>query len=437
MLFNFKKYFLNSLYLENKKKIFYIYLLYIGLIIFSSIVYGYLLNSKFEIYDSNYNIILKNVSFSNGELIYNLLYKKKYFINYRNNIDFYLAKTSAIPLFIFFLTLFSKNFFYIMISKNLIIFTIYFYFVYKALLTQKVKNYFFLLILIIPVIIPYNFSVSLNFFYEDSLIAILLPLLFLAIITNYKHKYLLISGLCFILYFVKTSMFLIIAVLPILIIFLEREKKILKFLPGIFSLLAILMWGFYGLNKTGRFPIFSSGSSINSHVLAYAMNKNFHKFYPNKSSDLIPFSYEMPNNITNEWEFFDFYEKKNIEYLDQNLSRYLKDIIIKLKFIFFGINRDGVLPDKNGNFDNSIRFSLILSKLLFNLSILFSLLILFKNIKKIFSQKREIFFLSLVILNLLPHIFVWATSKHLVAISNITMMYLIFCFVEKKNKNNL
>jgi hypothetical protein len=436
MSINFKKYLLNALYLENKKKIFYIYFLYIGLIIFSSIIYGYLLNSKFEIYDSNYEIILENVSFSNGELIYNLLYKNKYSISYYNNIDFYLAKTPAIPFFIFFLSLFSKNFFYIIISKNLIIFTIYFYFVYKILLTEKVKNYFFLLILIIPIIIPYNFSVSLNFFYEDSLIAILLPLLFLALITTYKHKYLLISGLCFILYFVKTSMFLIIAVLPILIIFFER-KKILKFLPVIFSLLAILIWGFYGLDKTGRFPIFSSSSSINSHVLASAMNENFHKFYPSKSTDLIPISYEIPNNISNEWDFFDFYAKKNIEYLDLNLPRYLKNIIIKLKFIFFGINRDGALPDKNGNFDNSIRFSLILSKLLFNLSILFSLVILFKNIKKIFSQKKEIFFLSLIILNLLPHIFVWATSKHLVAISNITMMYLIFCFVKKKNKINL
>ena len=436
MSINLKKYLLNSLYVENKKKIFYIYYLYIGLIIFSSITYGYLLNSKFQIYDSNYEIILENVSFSNGELIYNLIYNSKYSISYYNNLDFYLAKTPAIPFFVFFLTLFSKNFFYIIILKNLIIFTIYFYFVYKILLAERVKNYFFLLILIIPIIIPYNFSVSLNFFYEDSLIAILLPLLFLTLITTYKHKYLLISGLCFILYFVKTSMFLIIAVLPIIIIFFEREK-ILKFLPIIFSLLAILIWGFYGLAKTVRFPIFSSSSSINSHVLAFAMNKNFHKFYPNKSTDLIPISYDIPNNISNEWEFFDFYEKKNKEYLDQNLPRYLKDIIIKLKFIFFGINRDGALPDKNGNFDNSIRFSLILSKLLFNLSILFSLLILFKNIKKIFSQKKEIFFLSLIILNLLPHIFVWATSKHLVAISNITMMYLIFCFVDDKNKINL
>jgi hypothetical protein len=419
----------------NKKKILVCYLIYLLFIIISSTIYGFLLNLKVNIYDDNLNIIFNNIPFSNGELIYNLYYNSKYYNNF-NNIVFYLQKTPAIPFLITFLAFFSKNFFFILIFKNIIIYTFYFHFVYRIIIDQNREILIFVLILIIPLIIPYNYSVSLNFFYEDSLIAILLPLLFLALITNYRHKYLLISGLLFILYFVKTSMFLIIVILPILIIFFEKEK-IVKFLPIIFSLLAILIWGFYGLVKTGRFPIFSTSSSVNSHVLASAMNENFHKYYPDKSTDLIPISSEIPNNISNEWDFFDFYEKKNKEYLDQNLSRYLKDIIIKLKFIFFGINRDGALPDKNGNFDNSIRFSLILSKLLFNLSILFSLLILFKNIKKIFSQKREIFFLSLVILNLLPHIFVWATSKHLVAISNVSMMYLIFCFVDNKNKINL
>jgi hypothetical protein len=436
MLINLKSFLFNSLSEEYKKKIITIYFLYIGLIILSSITYGYLLNLKFQIYDLNYKIILENISFANGDLIYNLLYKSKYSINYYNNLDFHLAKTPAIPFFIAFLTFFSKNFFYIIILKNLIIYTFYYYFVYKIILAERIKNYIFLLILAVPVIIPYNFSVSLNFFYEDCLIAILLPLLFLTLITNYYYKYLLISGLLFILYFVKTSMFFIVAVVPMLIIFFEK-KKINKFLPITFSFIAILIWGFYGLSKTGRFPILSSSSSINSHVLAFVMNENFHKYYPDKSTDLIPIAHEIPGKIINEWEFFDFYELKNKEYLNLNLDRYLKDILVKIKFIFFGINRDGALPDKNGNFDNSIRFSLILSKSLFNLGILYSFVIIFKNFTKIFSQKKEIYFLSLIILNLLPHIFVWATSKHLVAISNISMIYLIFCFVDNKNKINL
>ena len=58
-----------------------------------------------------------------------------------------------------------------------------------------------------------------------------------------------------------------------------------------------------------------------------------------------------------------FIKKKNNEYLKKNMNRYLKDVFIKLKFIFFGINRDGSLPDKNGKFNNDIRISQILSKI--------------------------------------------------------------------------
>ena len=170
-------------------------------------------------------------------------------------------------------------------------------------------------------------------------------------------------------------MFFIISFVPILIIFLEK-KKIIKFLPFLFALLAILIWGFYGLNKTGRFPILKTSSSINSHVLASVMNENFHRYYPDKSTDLIPIYHKLPNNIKSEWSFYDFYEKKNQEYFEKNLSRYVKDLFIKLKFIFFGINRDGALPDHNSNFDNSIRISLIFSKFLFNLSIILSVFVL-------------------------------------------------------------
>jgi hypothetical protein len=337
----------------NKKKILVCYLIYLLFIIISSTIYGFLLNLKVNIYDDNLNIIFNNIPFSNGELIYNLYYNSKYYNNF-NNIVFYLLKTPAIPFLITFLAFFSKNFFFILIFKNIIIYTFYFHFVYRIIIDQNREILIFVLILIIPLIIPYNYSVSLNFFYEDSLIAILLPLLFLALITNYRHKYLLISGLLFILYFVKTSMFLIIVILPILIIFFEKEK-IVKFLPIIFSLLAILIWGFYGLVKTGRFPIFSTSSSVNSHVLASAMNENFHKYYPDKSTDLIPISSEIPNNISNEWDFFDFYEKKNKEYLDQNLSRYLKDIIIKLpKYSSTNRNRKSQL-DNLKNFMYSVR----------------------------------------------------------------------------------
>ena len=227
-------------------------------------------------------------------------------------------------------------------------------------------------------------------------------------------------------------MFFIVVVIPTLIFFFEKKPS--KYLPIIFSLSAILIWGYYGFFKTGRFAFLNTSSSINTKVLAYVLNDNFHIYYPNKSVDLIPIDYNPPDNINDEWTYYDFYKEKNKQYLKKNINRYLKDIFIKLKFIFFGVNRDGSFPDKNGNYDNSIRFSLILSKPLFIISIFFSFFFLFRNLKKFSLIKNEIYFLLLVLLNLLPHLSVWATSKHLVAISNISMIYLIFYFIRRKKR---
>jgi len=414
----------------NTKKILITYLLYALIIILCSIIYGYFLNIKFKIYDENYNIIFDNISFSNGELIKNLYFKGEYYVHI-DKIKFVLAKTPAIPLLIYFISLISKNFFFIIICKNILIFTVYFYFILK-IIAKINKSFFFLLtLLMVPIFIPYNFSVSLNFFYEDSLVAIFLPLIFLATISNYKYKYEFIGVIIFILYFIKTSTLPVAIIIPILIIFLE--KKITRFIPIICTIAAILTWGLYGLNKTGRFPVFNSSSSVNSYVLSSVMNINFHKYYPNKSTDLIPATNKLPQKIINEWEFYDFYKQVNNTYINENFDRYVKDIMIKLKFIFFGINRDGAFPDNNGNFDNNIRFSSIISKALLNLSILISLFFIIKNLKKLNIVKTEIYFLSFIILSLLPHILVWATSKHLVAISNISLIYLLFKFFKKNN----
>lgn len=417
------------LYKVKKKNIYSYFFLYLLVIIIASIIYGYFLNINNKIYDDNYNIIFKNITFSNGEVIHNLFYNNKYYTEY-NNIVFILQKTLAIPFLIFFLSLLSKKFFFIIIFKNLIIFSIYFWLSYKIILSTKKSFLFFFLISIIPIIIPYNFGVSLNFVYEDSLVSILLPLLFLLLITNYKSKYLLISLIIFFLYFVKTSMFFIIISIPILILLLEK-KSFYKFFPLVFAFIAILTWGFYGLNKTGRFPVLSSSSSFNSYVMAYALNNNFHKYYPNKSTDLIPFNYKLPKNIKTEWEFYDFYKEKNNEYLKKNFNRYLKDFFIKIKFILFGINRDGSMPNTNGQFDNSIRISLIFSKIFLNLSILLLLYNFFKYKKKFLSQKKEIYFLFIITCNLFPHLLVWATSKHLVGSVNVSMIYLVFCLFKK------
>jgi hypothetical protein len=344
----------------SRKNLLTIYLFYISFVSSSAYLFAFLFQEKFHVMDQNYNIIIENLSFEFGGLIKNLFYYGNYY-QIINGIKFYLIKLPAIPLLLFFLFKISLNYYFIVIFKNIIIFTLYFFFCY-ALLKDFKDKILFIAILIIPAIIPYNFLVTLNYVYEDNFIAIFLPLLFVSLISENQKKFIFSSLILFILYFVKTSVFLIVLIIPLLIIIFEKKVKIfMKTLPLLASILAIFLWGYFGYFNTGRFPFGSTGASNNSYVLSSVLNKEFKNYYPNKSTDLIPIS--KPNNFfKSEWEFYDYYNIKNKNYLKYNFSSYIEDIGLKLNFIFFGIRVDGVNSNNLESSNNPIRYSSIFSK---------------------------------------------------------------------------
>ena len=198
-------------------------------------------------------------------------------------------------------------------------------------------------------------------------------------------------------------------------------------MPFIFMILAVSSWGIFSYQKTGKFAYGSNSLSQNAFGLSFSFNKEFKNYYPNKSTDLIPQHYPK-FKFNSEWDWYNYYDKRNKEYLKNNLDRYLKDCLIKIKFIFFGVNRDGAFPDKNGIYNNNLRVSVLISKIILNFAIIFSLIKLCSNIKNIYLIKEEFYFLSILSLNIAPHIVGWATSKHLVGILNISIIYLVYYF---------
>ena len=132
-----------------------------------------------------------------------------------------------------------------------------------------------------------------------------------------------------------------------------------------------------------------------------------------------------------EWEAFDYYKKQNKAYFKENYDLYFRDVLLKIKFIFLGIHRDGDITNDTVKDYPQIRYSSIISKFLLNLAIIISVFRLIKNIKKPYNCKIEIYFLLIIILNLAPHILAWATSKHLVGIFNTSLVYLLILFIER------
>ena len=366
-----------------------IYLFFtISIIIFSSI-YCYLSISKFGIADENLEIIFKKLQFDFGNLSHNFYFNNE-FLQKRNNVDYYLFKSPALPFLIVNLAKISNNIYFIYITKNLITYSILFFSLFYFLKRFDKNIFLFIFILMLFTLNPYNTHVGLNIFFEDNLIALLLPSLFLIINCVETKKFYFTSLIIFVLYNTKSSMFFFSVFLPILILFVERQKLSLKVIPAYGLVIAILFWGFFGLEKTGRFPfagkLITSNSEALNHVI---LNDNFLDYYPYKSVDLIPKNISIPQNLNTEWEIFDFYNEKNKEYLRNNFTNYLLTIPIKVKFIFFNIHKDSVFPDNKGIYNNKLMFSYLFNKIFFNFAILLLLLEFYntyKNKKKLCSK---------------------------------------------------
>mgnify|MGYP001353571553 CR=1 FL=1 len=409
-------------------------------VVILSFLYCNMFISRFDLVDSNNDIVFKKMFFEYGLLIQNIYNDWNYSFLDNEGVLYHLKRLPFFPILITLIAKISKNIFFIFIFKSLIFFSILFI---SILITSKTLNlslsFFFLFFL--PFLIPYNLHVILSLAFADSIIAVLLPSIFILLFSDHKKKYYFISALLFLIYLTKNSVFFVTMLLPIIMIILEKDKLRSRYLPIIAVIFAILTWGFFGVFKTGKFPFGSSLLTSNAKVLnEVVLNEEFKKYYPKKSVDLIPKN-SMPNYLRQEWEIYEYFSLKNKEYLNNNFKDYIFDIPIKIKFIFFNIHKDNVHPI-NGKFENPIIISHIINRIFFNISILIAFYLLFFKDKKFqlkhfIKKKEDIYFLCIIGLALMPNIIGWATSKHLVSLQIISMFYLIMKFNNKFSKTNI
>jgi hypothetical protein len=214
--------------------------------------------------------------------------------------------------------------------------------------------------------------------------------------------------------------------LPFFIFIIEKNNK--KFLPLVGLFLAVSVWSVFGLIKTDRIPFGPSHITINSWGMSHVLNKEFKAIYPQKTVDHINFK-DKNKKFEKEWDFYDFYNQRNISYIKNNKKDFIENIFLKVKFIFTDIYVDGS-QSKNNMDTREIRFSSILNKILFNIS----LIILFYNFYKLLRYKKfekiDLYFLIFIIMYLFPLIIGWATSKHLAGIFITSKFYLMMRYLK-------
>tara|TARA_A100001015_G_C15034046_1_gene734935 strand:- start:2181 stop:3485 length:1305 start_codon:yes stop_codon:yes gene_type:complete len=418
----------------NFKNLITFYFIFLILVICATIFYSYLFINKFpNNFDQQFNLIIENIEFGNGPLIYNLLNYGEYQSKF-SGIDFHLQKLPVLPLFYTFILKISENFFYFITLKNTITFSLIYIVCFFSLksLNKNLLDFFILIGFIF--IIPYNLFVFLNYQYADCLLAVLLPSLYLILISNLKLKFYFASIILFLLYLTKTSMVYLVLIIPVVVI-LKEKKGLNKYAITLGPIFAILLWGSFGYKMLNKFTFGSDMLSVNPMGIHIVTHTDFYNYFPYKSVDLLQAKIKLPDYIKTETEFFNYYKDKNEKFfsINENRNKFILDSFKKIKFILFNIKRDSAFM-KNGKFDNSIRYSLIPDKIILNLSIFFSILFFLKNCRKTICN-YEIYYIFIVSLNMLPHVAAWATSKHLIPIFVISFFYLylrVFSFYAKK-----
>ena len=290
-------------------KIGFVYILFLLLVSILSIIFTYFLILKIpHLVDKYNNIVISNIPFGYGPLIENL-YEGNGYIKIWNGADNYLSRLPFLPIFVTFILKLTSNIYAFLLIKNLIFFSFYFYFGYLYSASQKKSHICFLIIISIIFYNFYNLTTNLNFIFADAFIGIILPIIFLVLNSNLKYKNLITGLLLFFLYLTKTTMFFPTLTVSIMYIYFEKDHLLTKrFLPLIFLIISMTMWGSFAFKKTGIFAYGSKISSDNQEALNIAMNKDFHKYYPKISVDLIPKN--NPEKIfENEWDNYEYYKK--------------------------------------------------------------------------------------------------------------------------------
>ena len=201
------------------------YIIFLLLVFVASILFCFIYMNKFSyMVDENNNLIFKNIPFGNGPLVFNLIENGIYSSKFINNIDFVLQKFPVLPLLLFVISKLTSNIFLVVIFKNFITFSIIFWIIFFYLKSLNFHiNYAILYLTIF--LIPYNLFVALNFEFADNITTILLPCLFMVLISNLQNKYSVSAIIISLLYLTKTSMFFLCVGIPVIVLLFENKKN--------------------------------------------------------------------------------------------------------------------------------------------------------------------------------------------------------------------
>lgn len=423
-MLNFTKFFLKNYY--------FIYFTFILILIILNLIFikFWISVNPFQI-DANGNLLNSRIQFYFEEPINNLLNNKPP-SNTIANIDYKISKMPLLIYFFYYFQFFiSKNFIAIHLFKNLLLGSVLFLLIKKY--DKNLNNLFLICCLLLIYSVPHNIVNILAITPEESILIYFIIILFLLVTGEYRCKNYFISIIISLIFFTKGSMAYLC--FGISIVYFIFEKKNGRFLPIILLIICSFFWGLNSYNKTGKFALLTSTTSLNGLSTGIVYHKNFTKTYPLMNPDIyweeVLLEIES-KNFRNEWEADSYILNKSIKYIIRNPSDVIYGIWKKIYVILFSPFKDTRTIEQlesEGN-KNPIRYSNFINKPIFIISLIVLLysMINLNNIN-LKIKKISIYYLTILLLYFFPYISGFVFPRHCVAMYILGFIYILLFFI--------
>ena len=397
--------------------------------------------------DQNGNYVLSRISFGFGQYLEALMNNQKISLD-QFGFDLSSSRRPLLPhTLLFIYENFSTNFILIHLIKNLFFGSILF-FVIKNF-KKEYNNLFLVLCLIFIFYIPHNAVTNLGTENEEGILNYLIIILFFLLISDFKYRSFWLTIILCLIFLLKGSMFLLITLIPLIIIFNDKNMKF-KYLPIIGVLLINVYWGLTSMKSSGFFAIGPKSSSMNAINLATITHPYFNITYPEIRPDIHIDLVDIKvreMNINNEKDLIDILLKDSNDYILTNPKDYIIGVFKKIYVLTLSPYKDAQYPKdpkkylenlyKGKNNDNEkiinpIRYSNFPNKIIFNASliVLFLSLMRFNKNSNIISR-LDIYYFFILLFYLAPYMFAWIYPRHGTSLYILSHFYLLIQIVER------
>ena len=249
-----------------------------------------------------------------------------------------------IPWFLAALSVVSTNLTFQFLTKNIVFYSIFLRLLDRLATEYRITYRQRVIMVLVLFLVPFNILTGCRLEVEEGYLFPMMMILYvLLLLRKTRTDFILCALVIAAIYLTKSSagLLCIAASLWAVLSDLRRNRSVAfhSFLPVMALLIAVVAWGGYVKQRTGRFAVGVDESSWNGENFYKANNANALALYPYKTLDTLEHTGRLPVPVVthNEWELNDAQRELGLQFVRQHRADVLRMDLLKARVLFFEV----------------------------------------------------------------------------------------------------